>query len=255
MTRLGKQSVLLSIVLCAAIITPAASAAGYGSRTLKIGTRGGDVKQLQRYLRRAGNRIAVDGDFGPRTRHALRATEKPLELRVDSVASRRDQSMIRRAVSVMGTGGARYAPPPPPTKVVAGPSGKVTTSGYAVAPASAPAAVKAVIAAGNKIAKTPYKWGGGHPAWADTGYDCSGSVSFALHGASLLNSALVSGDFGHWGEPGAGRWITVYSNSQHVYMTVADMRFDTSARAQTGSRWTMRSRSSRGFAVTHPPGL
>jgi peptidoglycan hydrolase-like protein with peptidoglycan-binding domain len=254
MSHRRKQSVLLSVVLCTAIITPAASAATYGSRSLTIGSRGGDVKQLQRYLRRAGNRIAVDGDFGPRTRRALRATEKQLELRVDSVASRRDQTMIRRAVSVTGTGGARYAPPPP-TKVVAGSSGKVTNSGYAVAPTTAPPAVKAVIAAGNKIAKTPYKWGGGHPAWTDSGYDCSGSVSFALHGAALLDSALVSGDFGHWGAPGAGRWITVYSSSQHVYMTVAGMRFDTSARAQTGSRWTTRSRSSRGFAVTHPAGL
>ena len=115
--------------------------------------------------------------------------------------------------------------------------------------------MKSVIAAGNAIAQTPYKWGGGHASWTDAGYDCSGSVSYALHGGGLLDSPLVSGAFAAWGERGAGQWITIYANGSHVYMVVAGMRFDTSARSQTGSRWTTTMRSSAGFAVTHPAGL
>jgi hypothetical protein len=80
-------------------------------------------------------------------------------------------------------------------------------------------------------------------------------VSYALHGAGLLDASLVSGDFARWGSPGPGRWITIYANRDHVYMVVAGMRFDTSARSRTGSRWTLEGRPSDGFAITHPPGL
>jgi cell wall-associated NlpC family hydrolase len=236
-------------------LPPAASAAQYGSRTLTLGSRGGDVKLLQRYVSEAGHRAARDGEFGPRTWRALRATERELELHADGVATRREQRAIRRAVNDLGSGGAAYVAPPPPTKVVAGAKGTVTPDGYAVPPASAPDVVKRVIAAGNAIATTPYKWGGGHASWDDTGYDCSGSVSFALHGGGLLDSTLVSGDFAHWGASGRGTWITIYANSSHVYMVVAGLRFDTSARSRTGSRWTTEMRPSDGFAVTHPNGL
>jgi hypothetical protein len=171
------------------------------------------------------------------------------------VATVREQRAIRVAVRAAGTGGAAYSPPPPPEQVVAGEDGQVNGDGFAVAPKSAPKAVRDVVAAGNVIAKTPYKWGGGHPRWNDTGYDCSGSVSYALHAAGLLDSPLVSGDFAHWGDRGPGTWITIYANADHVYMIVAGMRFDTSARSRTGSRWTMEGRPSTGFAVTHPPGL
>src|SRR5215207_2284778 len=208
-------------------LPPGASAAPYASRSLSIGSHGRDVKRLQAYLGSAGHRVARDGDFGPRTLRALRATERELELRADGVATTREQRAIKLAVRVAGTGGAAYTPPPPPEQVVAG----------------------------NEIAKTPYKWGGGHPRWNDTGYDCSGSVSFALHGAGLLDSPLVSGDFARWGDRGEGNWITIYANADHVYMVVAGMRFDTSARSRTGSRWTMEQRPSEGFAPTHPDGL
>jgi cell wall-associated NlpC family hydrolase len=246
----------LVAVLAAALALPSvADAAGYGSRTLRIGSHGTDVKRLQRYLGDAGHRVARDGDFGPRTWRALRATERELELRTDGVATIREQRAIRRAVDVAGTGGAAYTPPPPPEQVVPGEDGKVNADGFAVAPRSAPKVVRDVIAAGNAIAKTPYKWGGGHPRWDDDGYDCSGSVSYALHGAGLLDSPLVSGDFARWGDRGQGRWITIYANADHVYMIVAGMRFDTSARSRTGSRWTMEARPSDGFAITHPAGL
>jgi hypothetical protein len=232
-----------------------ASAASYGSRTLGMGSHGADVKRLQGYLGSAGHRVARDGEFGPRTLRALRATERELELRADGVATRREQRAIKLAVRVAGTGGAAYTPPPPPDQAVPGEEGTVNDDGFAVPPRSAPKVVKEVVTAGNEIAKTPYKWGGGHPRWDDTGYDCSGSVSFALHAAGLLDSPLVSGDFARWGDRGPGRWITIYANAEHVYMVVAGMRFDTSARSRTGSRWTMDGRASDGFAVTHPAGL
>jgi len=246
----------LTAALAVALLLPAgASAASYGSRTLRVGAHGKDVKRLQAYLGSAGHRVVRDGEFGPRTRRALIATERELELRADGVATRREQRAIRRAVRVASTGGAAYVAPPPPQQVVPGEDGRVNDDGFAVPPSSAPRVVKEVIAAGNAIATTPYKWGGGHARWDDTGYDCSGSVSYALHGAGLLDSPLVSGDFAHWGERGRGSWITIYANADHVYMVVAGMRFDTSARSRSGSRWTMEGRPSDGFSVTHPNGL
>jgi hypothetical protein len=115
--------------------------------------------------------------------------------------------------------------------------------------------VAQVVAAGNEIATKPYKWGGGHGAWKDSGYDCSGSISFALAGAGLLESPLTSGAFMHWGKPGRGRWITILANGGHAFMVVAGLRFDTSG-AQGGTRWQpVNGRSYAGFAVRHPPGL
>ena len=250
---------ILPFVLAALAALPAlpadASAARYASRTLRTGDQGGDVKRLQRYLTKSGHRTTADGEFGSRTARALKATEEELELRADGVASRREQRAIRRAVTGPGSGGAAFVPPPPEDKVVPGAKGRVNSRGFAVPPASAPRSVKRAIAAGHKIAKTPYKWGGGHGRWRDSGYDCSGSVSYALHAARLLDSPLVSGDFARWGRRGKGRWISIYANSGHVYMVVAGMRFDTSARSRGGSRWTNQRRSSSGFSVTHPRGL
>jgi cell wall-associated NlpC family hydrolase len=254
--RVRALPTLLVAAFAVAVAWPAdATAARYSSRTLLQGKHGGDVKQLQRYLTSAGHRLRADGDFGPRTDRALRATEGELELRPNGIATRREQRTIRRAVARPSTGGALYVAPPPVVKVTPGATGRVTTTGFAIPPASAPRVVRNVIAAGNVIAATPYKWGGGHRSWTDTGYDCSGSVSYALHGGDLLEGPLVSGDFGHWRARGPGRWISIYSNDDHVYMVVAGMRFDTSARSRTGSRWTAEMRPSDGFAVTHPTDL
>ena len=115
--------------------------------------------------------------------------------------------------------------------------------------------MRQVIAAGNRIATMPYRYGGGHGNWNDSGYDCSGSVSYALHGAGLLDVALASGGFMGWGEPGPGRWISIYANSGHAFMVVAGRRFDTSGRAQTGSRWQAAMRDASGYVVRHPRGL
>ena len=136
-----------------------------------------------------------------------------------------------------------------------GPRAAVLPDGTAVAPDDAPEPVKRVIQAGNAIAKFPYKWGGGHGAWKDSGYDCSGSVSFALAGAGLLDAPLASGGFATWGEPGPGEWITIYTNPGHMFMVVAGLRFDTSGRGRAGTRWQRASRSTGGFTVRHQPGL
>jgi cell wall-associated NlpC family hydrolase len=135
-----------------------------------------------------------------------------------------------------------------------GPVPRVLKNGTAVAPDRAPARVVAVIAAANEIATTPYKWGGGHGAWRDRGYDCSGSVSFALAGAGLLQAPLNSSGFLKYGEPGPGKWITIYTNHGHIFMVVAGLRFDTSG-ARGGTRWQPTGRSTAGFTVRHPPGL
>ncbi len=127
----------------------------------------------------------------------------------------------------------------------------------ASAPRSAPQAVKAVIAAANSIAHTPYVWGGGHGSWYSYGYDCSGAVSYALHGAGLLDTPLVSGALASYGEPGPGKWITIYANATHVYMEVAGLRFDTGGNPPgiSGPRWKSEPPSySNEFVVRHPTG-
>jgi cell wall-associated NlpC family hydrolase len=136
-----------------------------------------------------------------------------------------------------------------------GPSAQVLPDGTAQAPDNAPEVVKRVILAANQIAKFPYKWGGGHGAWRDTGYDCSGSVSFALAGAGLLDRPLTSGLLAGYGEPGPGRWITIYANSGHVFMVVAGLRFDTSGQGRAGTRWQEAPAPTGGYAVRHIPGL
>jgi cell wall-associated NlpC family hydrolase len=136
-----------------------------------------------------------------------------------------------------------------------GPRARVLADGTAIAPDDAPDPVKRVIQAGNAIAKFPYKWGGGHGAWRDDGYDCSGSVSFALAGAGLLGSPLTSGGFMNWGAEGPGEWITIYANAGHIFMIVAGLRFDTSGQGRAGTRWQEAARPTAGFAVRSVPGL
>ena len=129
--------------------------------------------------------------------------------------------------------------------------------GVAVAPASAPPAVKKVIEAANRIRTKPYVWGGGHGRWWDEGYDCSGAVSFALRGARLITSPLDSTGLMSWGEPEAGSWISVYANAGHTYAVIAGLRWDTAGSVGgTGPRWYADTSSavSGRFVVRHPPG-
>jgi hypothetical protein len=128
-------------------------------------------------------------------------------------------------------------------------------NGVALPPLEAPEEVKQIIEAGNAIARSPYLWGGGHGKWLDKGYDCSGSVSFALAAAGLLSGPLASGPLMSWGKPGRGKWVTIYANQGHVFMEVAGIRFDTSGQRVSGSRWQNAMRPTGGFVARHPEGL
>lgn len=146
----------------------------------------------------------------------------------------------------------------PETAEAAGPPGKaLLVNGRAIAPANAPAAVKKVIAAANRIRTKPYVYGGGHGRWWDSGYDCSGAVSFALHGGNLISSPMPSGSLARWGSSGRGRWISVYANGGHAYAVIAGLRWDTAGNTHgTGPRWhkSLRAAASGPFVARHPAG-
>jgi cell wall-associated NlpC family hydrolase len=127
--------------------------------------------------------------------------------------------------------------------------------GVAVPPPQAPEAVKAAISAANMIHTKPYIWGGGHARWWMAGYDCSGAVGFALHGAGLIDSSMDSGEMMSWGAPGKGRWITVYANAGHAFAVIDGLRWDTVGDAHgTGPRWHRSMVSTAGFVARHPVG-
>jgi peptidoglycan hydrolase-like protein with peptidoglycan-binding domain len=220
---------------------------------LRRGMSGHDVKILQDYLERAGFDTSVDGEFGAGTVKSVKQFETDQQVDVDGVVDASDISLLRSLVD--GEDGTAPATPVQPAQLAPGDKATVGSDGLAIAPANAPDQVKQIIAAGNAIAKKPYIYGGGHGKWDDRGYDCSGSVSYALHAAGLLDQALPSGDFMSWGDKGPGQWVTLYANGGHIYMIVAGLRFDTSGRAEDGSRWHSSSRSSSGYTVVHPTGL
>ena len=224
---------------------------------VKRGMHGHDIRVLQDLLGDAGYDIRVDGRFGSRTFKAVEKFQEDHGRPVDGVMDATDIDALRTA--------AAAGPPTTPEPETAdtedtaettdGPEATVGPDGMAVAPAEAPPQVQQIIAAGNEIATKPYKFGGGHANFDDTGYDCSGSVSYALHGAGLLDKALPSGGFVDWGEPGPGQWVTIYANGGHMYMVVAGLRFDTSGRSSHNTRWQAEQRSSAGYTVRHPRGL
>jgi peptidoglycan hydrolase-like protein with peptidoglycan-binding domain len=190
------------------------------------GSRRSAVAALQRSLG-----ITADGIFGPATEAAVKRFQRKHGLTVDGIVG-------PATWSALGHSGR--------TVVLKRRGGGSRNSG---------STVRRVVAAANRIADKPYKYGGGHARWNDSGYDCSGSVSYALHGAGLLDSALTSGGFMRYGDPGPGRHITIYANPSHVYMVIDGRRFDTTGRSETGSRWQADDRSSAGYVVRHPPGL
>ena len=166
------------------------------------------------------------------------------------------------AADAQSTGGATFQDPAKSrAKAAALPAATIGADGLAYAPLEAPPQVHAAIAAANKIIGKPYKYGGGHARTEDSGYDCSGTVSYALNGAALLEDGtpLDSSRFMRWGERGKGQWITVYTNPGHAYVVIAGLRLDTSAAGDPsgakGPRWRPNLRSSRGFRARHPEGL
>ena len=197
---------------------------GGGAPTVR--SRGAHVRTLQRLLH-----IAADGVFGPQTARAVRRFQRAHGLAADGIV-----------------GPATWAALGRPGTTIVLKRGRGARRGI-------PRVVRRIIAAGDRIAHKPYKYGGGHGRWEDDGYDCSGSVSYALHGAGLLSSALTSGGFMSWGASGPGRWVTIYASPSHVYMVVAGRRFDTTGRSESGTRWQSEQRSAAGYVVRHPPGL
>jgi hypothetical protein len=133
---------------------------------------------------------------------------------------------------------------------------RLLPTGELIPPKSAPPRVKSVIEAANKIRTKPYIWGGGHARWWDRGYDCSGSVSFALHGGEFIETPMPSGPMEKWGLTGEGRWITVYANAGHAYAVIAGVRLDTSGDegGETGPRWHTELLDNVGYIARHPAG-
>ena len=166
--------------------------------------------------------------------------------------SRLEKQLARsQAPAESGGGGSAPAPPPPN-----GSTATIADDGSAVAPANAPAAVAGAIAAANSIKDAPYAWGGGHGSFESSGYDCSGAVSFALHGGGLLSAPLDSGGLMSYGDAGPGSWITVYANPGHAFVVIAGLRWDTSGDSSgTGPSWYTDTSATAGYVARHPPGL
>ena len=205
-----------------------ARAAAVGGRT-GVRTRGASVRLLQSRLG-----VTADGVFGPGTARAVRRFQRAHGLTADGVVG-------PATGAALGIGGAH-----PVLKRAHLRGG--TRPGI-------PAAVLRAVSAANRIAAFPYRWGGGHRSFHDSGYDCSGSVSYVLHATGRLGRPRDSGELMSWGAPGRGRWITVYANAGHAFMIINGRRYDTTGRWDTGSRWQRVDRSSAGYVARHPARL
>jgi peptidoglycan hydrolase-like protein with peptidoglycan-binding domain len=235
--------------------TGGTSMSSSSTRALRYRSRGRDVAAAQRKLRSLGYPVRVSGYYSAQMRAVVRRFERYHHLRVDGWLSQYDLAVLDQAVANHSAGTRSYTrgrqQPFPATATRAG----LNADGTATPPTDAPIEIQEMIDAGNQIASKPYKYGGGHGHWQDTGYDCSGSVSYALHGAGLLKQALTSGGFESWGSPGPGKWVTILANGGHVFMYVAGLRFDTSGASEAGTRWQVAHRPQSGYVVRHPTGL
>jgi cell wall-associated NlpC family hydrolase len=254
---------------CAALVFPLALAvagsaqAQLGDRTLKMGSKGRDVKTAQRELTAVGIKTRADGVYGSTTALNVKRFERRERRHVDGALNPADARALETAANnaaggddpsagqaADGTGGYSYDPSNTTGKAVLSADGRT-----AIAPDNAPQQVKDAVAAANQITDKPYKYGGGHGTWNDTGYDCSGAVSYALHGAGLLDKPMDSVELESFGVAGKGQWISVYGSSGHAFVVIAGLRFDTSGAGEDGPRWRTDSRSYSGYVVRHPNGL
>jgi peptidoglycan hydrolase-like protein with peptidoglycan-binding domain len=236
------------------VLAPVAQDGGsshLGERTLKMGMRGHDVRVLQGYLTVAGYPTSIDGDFGPGTKVNAVNFESAHALTANGVVTYGQTRVLRQVVATALAGGAV-------TKAT------INADGTATAPAGAPSSVQAMIASANKIIDKPYIYAGGHGRWIDNGYDCSGAVSFALHGAGMLSSPEDSTELESYGAPGPGTWVTIYANSNHTWIVIAGIAFDTAhygttTPGGTGPRWltnpTGNLADGQNYVVRHPAGL
>jgi peptidoglycan hydrolase-like protein with peptidoglycan-binding domain len=223
-----------------------------GQRTLRQGMKGHDVRVLQGYLTLVGFATAVDGDFGPTTKQNVIAFQQAHALTPDGVVTYSVQLLLRQGVAQALAGGA---------------VGKATinSDGTATAPSGAPAAVQAMITAGNQIIDKPYRYAGGHSRWNDSAYDCSGAVSYVLHGASMLSSPEASTGLESYGSPGPGKWVSIYADAAHTFIVIAGRAFDTAnyggpnIPSGSGPRWRSNPLGNLAdggdYVVRHPSGL
>jgi peptidoglycan hydrolase-like protein with peptidoglycan-binding domain len=225
-----------------------------GERTLRQGMRGHDVRVLQGYLTLAGFATAVDGDFGPGTKANVIKFEEANGLTANGVVTYAQSQVLRQVVAKAMT--------------ASGPVSRATlnSDGTVTPPAGAPQAVVDAINAANSIIDKPYRVGGGHGKWNDSAYDCSGAVSFALHGANLLSAPEDSTQLESYGSPGPGRWMTIYADSAHTFIVIAGLAFDTAhwgptTPGGTGPRWltaanaTANLQDGGNYVIRHPSGL
>lgn len=204
------------------------------------------VVRLQRALR-----LPVDGEFGPETEAAVRRLQERHGIAVDGVVGPETWSLL-------GVQGARELKPPRwalARSESGSDAGSTSSGGSSSSSTGGEGVVARVIAAADEIATRPYVYGGGHGSFISDGYDCSGSVSYALHGGGLLSSPEDSSALEGYGEPGPGRYITIYANAEHAWMTIDGRRYDTVALAEGGSRWGSSMPSTAGYVVRHPVGL
>ena len=253
-------AVLTALTLTLAVSAGVSRAAGASpfQRVLRVGDHGADVRALQQMLTRVGIPTDTDGQFGPGTKASVSSFQVDAHLTPPSgTVGIHTAQTLQQWVS---NGTHASAPASSTAHAVQAPAGGKATlvNGLAVAPANAPAVVKQVIAAANSIATTPYLFAGGHGSWKSSGYDCSGSVGFALHGGGLLSQTEDSGQMESYGLPGAGQWITLYTNAGHVYAKIAGLYYDTAAQSSSNNddRWsTHRISPAGGFVVRHPRGF
>jgi Putative peptidoglycan binding domain len=280
------RGLIFVVALLALVLSTASPAA---ARPLKKGSKGPRVAFVQRALGLHADRI-----FGSHTKRAVKRFQRRHGLTADGIVGPATWSALKRSrgrSSTVGRGTVRLLQralgvaadgvfgPGTAAAVKSFQHGKGLTADGIVGPATwsalghsgitkvlkrrvlgrrrsgLPLAVRRVIYAGNRIAHKPYKYGGGHGSFSDSGYDCSGSVSYALHGGGLLSVPKDSSEFMSWGAPGPGRYITIYANPGHAYMVVHGRRFDTTGAGGSGGRWQQAMRSSSGYTVRHPPGL
>jgi len=222
-----------------------------GERTLQMGMKGHDVRVLQAYLTVVGYPTGIDGAFGSGTQTNVIAWETANSLPADGVLTYAQSRVLRQAVANALAGGAVS-------------KATINSDGTASAPSGAPPVVQSVMAAANQIIDKPYIYAGGHGRWVDSGYDCSGAVSFALHGGGLLSSPEDSTGLESYGSPGPGKWITIYADSAHTWVVVAGIAFDTAhygptTPGGTGPRWltnpTGNLADGGNYVVRHPSGL